>query len=204
MKKLVLIMIAIAISMSVMAQEKTKVKELGVKSSGYGSYGLSYKFGNQKSLWRIAALTMSGRNHVDAEDDENGRHEDSHSFEVKFGKSFIVPVKDKLELRLGADLSFGFSQNSRESEVNNSSYNYTTSTNQIIYKPGVNLVLGMNYFVTDQFLVGFELLPYFTYGFGTSEVTNDGVNGDRNYERDITSINYSFSNSVYLTLAYRF
>jgi len=62
MKKTFLILLTIASTFSISAQEKTKQKEVGITFSNLNDFGLSYKFGNSNSVWRINTLFTSGSN----------------------------------------------------------------------------------------------------------------------------------------------
>ena len=55
MKKMILALLAFAIIVSVSAQEKVKQQELGLGLKNLENFALIYKFGHQKSMWRLRA-----------------------------------------------------------------------------------------------------------------------------------------------------
>ena len=115
-------------------------------------------------------------------------------------------------------IATNFTQN--EIERANLSFSYEKGNNEVLYEmikitdvkststsyiPGINLVFGLNYEISDNFVFGAEILPGFSCTSGT-HVSKGLPNG--NVEDLKTNISgYSFglsNNSVLLTLAYRF
>jgi len=201
MKKMVMVLVCLSASYYLMAQETVKQKEIGLVFSNLDNFGLTYKTGTNKSLWRFNTLLITGNN-VDNTTDSLVNKQSNFGFGVKIGKEFRKDLVDKLELRFGADLSFSFNQ---------SKYDYDDKTinghdrkdERITYRPGINLVLGLNYEFNDHFVLGAELLPSFSYTTGSS--TESNYYNDDEVKTDISGFNYGISNtSVLLSLAYRF
>lgn len=199
MKKTVIFLIALTLSTLVMAQEKTKVKEIGLSFMNLDDFGFNYKVGTEQSLWRFNAISISGGN-TDAESDNENADYNRFGFSFKAGKEYRKLISEKMQFRYGADLSFGYHYNK------NNIYNTETGSDHEekanLYSPGINLVLGLNYKINDQFIFGAEIMPYLKYSIRKSKTTTDSFG---KYESDDSYFNYGFdSSSVLLSLAYRF
>ena len=160
-------------------------------------FGLTYKTGNQKSLWRFTTLVINGNYNENTAND----HTDSQSrngIGLEFGKEFRKPITDKLDFRYGADLSFSYSYRYSKSSISETVAHY--------YTPGMNLVLGFNYSLSNHFIIGAELLPYFNYSIGKENLDKENSDGSiTNISKTSKSISYGLSNSsAMLSLMYRF
>lgn len=203
MRKSLLILLCLSMSYVLMAQETVKQQEIGLVFGNLDNFGLTYKTGTDKSLWRFNTLIISGSNLNDITD----LVEDKHSnigINVKVGKEYRKIIVDNLEFRLGVDLSFRYSHskfNSISKEVDGRDLLNERTT----YQPGMNLVFGFNYVINEKIVLGAELLPGFNYVTRTTVVKETyNVNGVE-IKSDISGFNYGLSNtSALLYLAYRF
>lgn len=189
------------------AQENSKQREVGLVFSNFDNFGISYKTGTKRSLWRYNTLVVRGNNNKEDGDFEKITRNNT-GFELKFGKEFRRDISDKLEFRFGADLSFRYRdiKYENESKLNNV---VILKNNRTVYEPGLNLVLGFNYVVNDNIIIGAEMLPFVRYSTGTLETRNRTYSGNSNtyndVESDISGFSYGLSNSsVMLSVAYRF
>jgi hypothetical protein len=199
MKKSLLTISSIFIAFSSYAQDssgtyKKKQKEVAIAFTNLDNFGLSYRFGNTKSMWRINSLLFDGGN-FEEEFDSITRNSSSIAFGVQFGKEFRKEISKNFELRYGADVSFTYGYNKND----NSADGYYTETKR--YMPGINLMLGFNYVMKNNIIIGIETMPSVNYS--VREMTTES-NGTKKYS-DITTISYALStNSFLLTIAYRF
>jgi hypothetical protein len=186
-----------------MAQESMKQKEIGLFFNNLDNFGLTYRTGSDKSLWRFNTLFISGNN-MDETADSSVNKQNTMGFGFKFGKEYRKDIVKNLELRFGIDLSFTYSQ---------SKYDYNDKTvddddrldEQTTYRPGINLVFGLNYVINDRIVIGAELLPNFSYTFGTSTKKYSYINNGNEVKSDISGFSYGLSNtSALISLAYRF
>ena len=184
-----------------MAQETNKQKEIGLVFNNLDNFGLTFKIGSDKSLWRFNTLFVNGNN-MDQTQDSSVSKNNNMEFGFKLGKEYRKPIVKNLELRYGADLSFKYSYS--KSDYNDKTVDNDDRLNKrITYEPGINLVLGLNYVVNDHFVIGAELLPNFSYVTGTSK--NYYNNNGNETKTDISGFLYDLSNSwVKLSLSYRF
>lgn len=202
MRKSLFILLSLSMSYFLMAQETVKQKEIGLVFSSLNSFGLSFKTGTNKSLWRFNTLLISGNN-MDNTSDSSTSKQSNTGFSVKVGREYRKNIVDNLELRFGADLSFRYTQT--KSNFDDKTVDDHDRLNEITtYSPGINLVFGFNYVINEKILLGAELLPSFNYVTGTS-VEKSYYNNDEETKHDISGFNYGLSNtSVLLSVAYRF
>ncbi len=203
MKKLLLILLCVSVSGVLGAQEIKKQREIGLVFSDLNSFGLTYKTGTEKSLWRFNTLFFSGYSREDSADSLVNKY-NGNNFSVKIGKEYRKGISDKLELRYGADLSFAYAYSKTDNDdktINNNDLLYETRT----YQPGLNLVFGLNYIFGDNFKIGAELLPGFSYLTGSSVQTRGSGNNNDESENDISGFYYGLSNtSALISFTYRF
>ena len=203
MKKSILILFFISMSYYLMAQEIVKQKEIGLIFSNLDNFGLTFRTGTDKSLWRFNTLFISGGNTANTADSLAQKLSNS-GFGVIIGKEYRNELVDKLELRFGVDISFNYSQ--YKSDYNDKSINnYDRLYQETTYSPGFNIVFGFNYKLKDNLVIGAELLPNFTYTTGTSTEKYYYTNNGAEIKSDISRIYYGLSNtSARLSLVYTF
>ena len=202
MKKSLLLLFCISMPYFLMAQEPTKQKEIGLVFRNLDGFGLTYKTGTEKSLWRFNTSFINGESTTNTSD--NLETKDSYtSFGVRAGKEYRKEIFENLELRYGADLSFKYDK--RKSEKDDKTNNeFDRFEERTTYRPGINLVFGFNYVIHDKVVLGVEVLPGFSYITGTSEEKSAYVNFE-DRKSDISGFDYGLSNSsVLLSASYRF
>lgn len=201
MKKLSLIILSLIFPFLLISQEKTKQKEVGLLFSSMNQFGITFKTGTNKSLWRFNTLYLSGYNKNEVEDSSDNKS-NNYGFNVQVGHEFRTNINDKLEFRYGADISFHFYQFERDVDdktVDDRDF-YSKRT---IYEPGINIVIGFNYIINDKLVFGAELLPSISYGIG--EEKEEKYYNDYSTVTDISGLSYGFStSSARLSLVYRF
>lgn len=190
--------ICVSLSYTVFAQETVKQKEIGLVFSNLNNFGLTYKTGTERSLWRFNTVLVSGGFN------ESTYHnlqiiQGNFGFGVNIGKEYRKPLVENIEFRYGADLSFSLSQSKNENhQITNNIYNSLKDTR---YVPGFNFVLGLNFKFNDKFVLGAELLPGISYTYRSIVEIIDSYET----KRDISGFNYGLSNSsVLLSFSYRF
>lgn len=203
MKKATFFLSILFLSTSIMAQEKVKQKEIGITFNNLNNFGLAFKTGSNKSLWRFNTLFIIGRNQDEISDSLVKKNSNS-GFGLQIGKEYRKDIVDNLELRLGFDLSFSY-QNYKSIYNDKTVNNNDRSTEKITYEPGVNLVFGLNYVLNKQLVIGVELLPNLCYITGTSSEKYYYTNNGNVSKFDITGFRYGLSNSsALLSLSFRF
>ena len=199
MKKLVLSLFAFTIAIFVVAQEKPKIKEVGIVFSNLDNFGLCFKIGKEKALWRINTLLIDGGNLEETMDSVVSKTS-SIGFSFGVGREYRKKIAKNFELRYGADLSFRYLN--QKSELNDNENNSSRTRTRTYYEPRFNLVFGFNYVIKEQFIIGAEILPYFSYTFGSIE---NEFSDNEKLGTDISRIDYGLSNtSIMLSVGYRF
>ena len=90
-------------------QETQKQKEVGIVFRNLDNFGLTFKSGTNKSLWRFSTLLVQGSNFEETTDSVENK-QSSRGFGVGFGREYRESISDKIELRFGAELlpNFGY------------------------------------------------------------------------------------------------
>jgi len=187
----------------IMAQETPKQKEIGLVFSDLNNFGVTYRIGTNKSLWRFNTLFASGH---EQEIENEGEHyietSGSKRYGIKIGKEFRQIINDKFMLRYGADLSFDYSHYKSERD-----YYFISDDRldeQTTFSRGVNLVFGFNYALSDHILIGAEILPYFSYKNSTS---TKYPQGEYKVKSNISTSGFDYgmsSSSALLSIVYKF
>ena len=200
MKRLFLTLFALCIALSVIGQETTRQKEIGLLFRDLDSFGMGYKTGTASALWRFNTMLLNGRTFQE-EFSNSERTQKSFGFNLEFGREFRRDVAKNLEIRYGADVSFGYQYVESDGRDVPSRINYSESRT---FTPGINLVFGFNYVINNSLIIGAELLPGVDYTTGTNRFT-DTFSDEERTKSDISTFNYGISNtSALLSLSYRF
>lgn len=211
MKKSILTLLALITLTVSNAQEiadttnpKTKLREVGLTFTNLDSYGITYRFGNSKALWRFNAMGISGGNSTGEDSTKtiykksvddlyygtdrhitNDRKNENFNFNIRIGREYRFPIKEKLTFRLGADIGYGYGYNFNtytSSEANSTNIGIDEIEKEN-FDYAINLVLGINYNITNSILFGFEVLPNFNY--------SKNYNYSKNTQTDGTGTIYS-------------
>lgn len=180
-----------------MAQEKPRIKEIGIVFGNLDNFGLSFKIGKEKALWRINTMLIDGGNMEETMDTIVTK---TSSIGLMFGvgREYRKSIAKNLEIKYGADLSFRYQNNKLDFSDNEN----TRLTTRTFYEPRFNLVFGFNYVIKEHLIIGAEILPYFSYTIGSMK---DELNNDDRIETDISGIDYGLSNtSIIVSVGYRF
>lgn len=69
MKKAIVFFVSLTFSFLANAQEeRERVKELGILFTDFESFGLTYRFGSEKAVWRLNALFLNGSSQEETSD----------------------------------------------------------------------------------------------------------------------------------------
>lgn len=198
MKKTVLLAFTLIISVFAFSQEK-KVREVGLSFSNPDNFGLSYKVGCDNKFWRLNILSISGSISTNENEDYIG---DNNQFNAGFrlGREYRKDIKDNFQFIYGADLSFSYTRDNQNTDRIPADANDSEDVANT-YRPGFNLVFGMNYAINDKLVFGAELLPGANYNISYSKRTV----GNEVNNTNTTNLSYNITlSNVRFTLAYRF
>ncbi len=201
MKKSLIIIFSVCLTFTLSAQEQSKQKEIGLVFRNFDSFGLSFKKGTTNSLWRFKTLVLTGENSFDNQEDTLIYKKSGIGFSVSLGKEFRKTIVENLEFRFGADIYFSYSR--FKSDTNDKTINDNDDVSKhMIYRPGLNLVLGLNYVIKDKFVIGAEIQPGVSYAYNVSK---EKLNNADETKADNSTFTYGFSNTaVLVSLSYRF
>ncbi len=201
MKKLIILITIIFSIVSVFAQEKTKQQEIGLIFQNLNSFGVTYKFGHQKSMWRLKSIYGGKTNYTKKNDTSKDSQSSSH-LGIGFGKQFAAPIDESLDFIYGMDISGSLTSYKNVDSFSESDLVKTAENTR--YLAGLNLVLGFNYVLNERFVFGAEILPGLSY---SSEIRKyeDEFDPSNNYENETKDFEIGFSSSsASLSIAYRF
>lgn len=230
MRKTIIILSLIMFTFHSFAQEKTRVREAGISFKNLDEFGLLYRIGNNKSVWRFAIrgnrTTPSRSERHSTSDNGNNisKHVDTgerYGFGIWLGKEFRKKITDNIGFRygLGAGISKTYYEGKSKMEdlylkpqkLTVSERNSKMNSNDI----RVNLILGFNYLLND-IVIGVEINPSMKYSYKMvntnsymSSVSENGrvTNQIRDFSDDGSSPIYTWNlstNSAVLSVAYRF
>ncbi|MCB9014964.1 MAG: hypothetical protein H6541_04150 [Lentimicrobiaceae bacterium] len=202
MKKTSLILVMALLSFGLMAQQPKKTREIGLTFQNFDNFGLSYKTGNEKALWRFNYLNVNAaKSNSSNPDYYSEKNSTGFGFGTAIGRECRKTIDTKLEARFGADVNFSFNYTKKEFTQNSFNNQRTIKTTR--YSPGINAVAGINYNISNKLLVGVEVKPGLNYSIAEEVVSEPGVTGES--KNDLSSFNFGLSSSAaQLTLGYRF
>lgn len=203
MKKPLFTLLIILCSTSLsFAQGKVKVREIGLTTSSFNNFGLTYRIGkNNNSLWRFSALSSSVNNQnspsssVDVNDTDFG-------IGISVGKEKRSVITEKFELRYGVDIGYQYDYGNQE-RIEIIPINQTTEDILNIHEMSINGVFGFNFLIAEEFVLGGEVLPRVYYRSFKRENLVNGSNRSTVNESDRYGFNLNTS-SLRLSFVYRF
>jgi len=161
------------------SQEKTTSKEVGLYFSSLNSFGVRYKFGNEKRMFRLTALSLSAEKTTSPEQNKAGAG-------LNFGVELPFRITDVFSFYSGPELRGSYNHQ----KIYTTSFDYNTSD---VYNAGIGLILGFSRSFQSNIIVSVEIVPGFSY--------NKIVSGNVN----TTSLAFGLdSNSAAITIGYRF
>lgn len=201
MKKSLLILTALSMSFFLTTQGQPRQREIGLVFNNLDNFGLTFRTGTEKALWRFNALYLAGNNTTQTVDSIESKFTTA-GFGLKLGREYRTTVIRNLEFRYGLDLSFSYSY--RKSDIKYQSLsNQDAIQKSTTYQPGINLVLGFNYVILEKLVIGAEVMPSVSYTIGTG--SEKASNDNKETKNKISGFNYVLSNSsVLVSLVYRF
>lgn len=184
------------------AQETTKAKvhEAGINFSSLNSFGIHYKTGSEKTLFRLTLLTGNfthQNNYGRAQDSVRVKSSNLNlGFRAGFEKSvFLAKNLDfKWGIEAGCNYSYSFTDHY---------YNYPDAeVRQWSVTPGIYAIVGISYTLADHFVFGMEVTPGIEYSYARENITQYG---DTMIEVTGKAFNAGFSTTnASLSVAYRF
>jgi len=193
--------IALTIIVSGLSAQETKaprIHQAGIQFSSLNSFGVHYKTGNEKTLFRVSLVSLNT-----LISKTWGKPQDSIEIKTNYyGAGFSVGFEK--QVRLVSDFAFrwGFDAGCNymyQKNINSESAGMESSNWSV--NPGIYLILGVSYTLKDHFVFGAEIAPGISYTFAKQKIF---IN-DNTIEFTGNSFNFGLnSNSASLSVAYRF
>ncbi|NME69693.1 hypothetical protein [Flammeovirga aprica] len=212
MKRLILLLTIFIVYTSSYAQEgvsqtKERRQEVGIIYDTSNQFGISYKIGHNRSMWRfntLGAFSVNDQHH----EDSLIKDTKATSFKIAIGKEFRKSIGKKLELRYGLDIGFRYDHSNNSSAL---MHYRKTDLYYEGYTTSIGFVFGFNYYIFEDLIMGVEMIPAFSVLKGESKYhsrsyTESGelISDDENITQiDKKTFNLSNQN-VILTLSYKF
>lgn len=215
MKKLALLL---CLAMSVQfahAQTKTKYQDISITTSSFNNFGLMYRVGKENSLWRFQTVFIDAEYTESKSEDSfnDSRSEQTQlntmvNFGLSVGKEWRKPLSDRFNLRWGVDIygTYYYSKNDTY-YPNQDSLQYSQKIKQNSFSLGPRAVFGFDYSISESFLVGVNISPilYYTWSNSHSIIEyEDFPEQDITFDYNMNGVNWSFRNSLLLSLTYQF
>jgi len=156
----ILIVLTFILFNDLYSQEKTSSKEVGLYFSSLNSFGIRYKFGNEKRMFRLTALSFSVQDSKfeNMNMNGNGGTEDlkNAGAGLNFGLEFPIKITDNFNFYYGGELRGSY--NHTKSVLNNA-----ISTDANMVKSGIGVIIGFSRSFNSNILVSAEIVPGFSY-----------------------------------------
>lgn len=204
MKKIILAFAILITSQTTNGQSETsRLQEIGLGFNNFNAYSLIYRSGTETALWRFSAGNLVLRN---AENSNDSLMNYAREFDISLsaGREYRNRISEKMEFRYGFDLGLGFSS---DRFLNQSpAYNgYEYFRREQRYSIGASAVIGLNYRLSDDFILGAELLPTLNYAFGQRGERNGFPQSSSEGTTDISEWSFIARNGfARLSLMYQF
>ncbi len=204
MKKLILAIVFLT-TLNLFAQENaSKIREIGLNFKSLNSYGLRYKAGTTKTLFRLTYAGLNGfRNSINIDSIDFYKN-NSNSINLNFGIERRVSISQKLDFYYGLQVGNSFYKwkYSNYNTLNPDKKDFNTWS--ITHSLG--LILGFNYDLGNSFFLSAEIIPnaFYTY-VNKKESSTDYLGTTKSNNLRTQSIDQSLGkNTLNFTLAYRF
>lgn len=187
MKRLsILLVLTICFLNNVVSQEKSKSKEIGIYFSNLDAFGIRYKSGNEKTMFRLTAVSLS----IGSSSDDNGsgisQDRIYSGFGLNLGLEFPVKINDQFNFYYGGELQTSYYYD--KTKITGSA---DTKTNT--YGAGLGFIMGFSYTFKSNISLSAEIVPSFNYRYSKM--------GERKY----SSYGFGLSNnSAGITIGYKF
>lgn len=168
------------------SQEKNTLKEVGIYFSNLDAFGVRYKFGNEKRMFRLTALSLSIGQFKNTNADGSWQKMTNSGVGLSAGIEFPVYITDNLMFYYGGELSGSYSHSKNVTSPYNTNI---SNANQA----GIGFVLGLSHRISSNILLSAEIVPGLFYSDSKTEgAKTAGIGFGLN------------SNSAGITLSYRF
>ncbi len=187
MKKLFISLSLALVALFSQAQETDKIHEIGLQFYNLDQFGIRYKVGNDKILYRITGISL-GANKTDNNNPTNHNNSNHLRLGLRLGFEKPYAIDDKFGFYYGLELSGAHDQLQYKYDTTPED-NYKVINNNL----GLGVIIGCSYNISDRIKLSAEIIPGFNYYHSEQD------------ERKNDSFGFSASNgNAGLTLGYVF
>lgn len=184
MKRLSIVLVfTFVLLSSLYSQERNTTKEVGIYFSNLDAFGIRYKFGNEKHMFRITALSINSGNSNSSGNSTTGASSNSGAG-LNLGLQFPISITEDFIFYYGGELQGVFS-NTEYTTGNSGIYKYRNA--------GIGFVIGFSKSFKSNIIVSAEIIPGFRYS--------------KSEQGSMSSESYGFgldSRSAGITIGYKF
>jgi hypothetical protein len=193
MKTTTIAICAILFALTLNAQEQPKQREVGVIFHNFDGFGLTYRTGTPKALWRFSSFNFDF-SHNKSKMDGNDAITKSNSagIGVAIGREYRKPLSDRFALRYGVGVVSNYNRSS--SKIENPDPEFDSEVENINISGGVQFIAGLNYSFGERFLLGLELLPSVIYNNSQSQ----SISSTNNQKISNSGTSFGLNNSIAL------
>lgn len=205
MRKIFIALASVMMSVSLFAQQPNCIKEIGLSFSSLDNFGLTFKFGREKSPWKIGAFKISDTWAKEKAINLNGIelmniNQKSKGLGLQIGKEFRNRIIDNVFFTYGPDYNltnYSMELKEQSNEISEYEINYDIKYN--IHELGFNL--GLTYVYNDKIVLQAFMVPgiYYMKASGKFEEGNNLIESINQ-----KGIEYSLNNNMVMSIAYRF
>ncbi len=174
--------------------------EFGISFSNLNSFGLRYKYGNEKTRLRLSLLSINlqALNGSTDNSQNSSNKTTGYGAGIRFGFDHRIPLYKNFSLLLGAELGLTYNYSHQTTKTGNDTI--TSEIKDKTFSPGISFIFGLNYVVQDHLVLGAEINPTLSYNMLSDQRLNP-----QSYTNKTNTLNFSLTNSgAGLYIAYRF
>lgn len=174
-----------------------KHHELGITFSSLNSFGLKYKYGSEKNLFRLSVLSLnlSSNNKKTGTDDNQKTSGYGAGISLGWEHHFILTRAFQLYFGIEAGASYSYSMDTYYHVVEFSQTTWSIN-------PSLSVIFGAGYTLNKRFVFSAEIAPGVIYSYGKTFIDQQGEH-PQDYTINNLWVGISMS-SANLTIAYCF
>lgn len=198
-------MASVLMSLCLFAKQPDCVKEIGLSFSSLDNFGATFKFGREKSPWKIGAFTLSDQWVKEKTFNLDGlelinMNQNYKGLGLQIGKEFRNKIIDNVYFTFGPDynlINYSMGYKEQENEISDHKINYNIK--YYIHEFGFNL--GVTYVYNDKIVLQAFMIPgiYYMKASGKFEEGNNLIESINQ-----KGIEYNLNDNLVLSVAYRF
>lgn len=213
MKQWIILLLAFICSIPLYSQNRQK--EIGLEISPSGNFGVLYRFGTDKSMWRLSSFFVHYSPQSWSLDERSDTENKLFGIGFTIGKEYKKKISKKFELRYGIDVSLSTGKNTSKYytlqiyDYNNlQKFEKTSETKSFSYSIGLTGFVGINYLISNHFILG--IIPFrssIEYLHRIENQQHFSNSGDHGYKEKNTSFQRIYgriTSPPFISIMYRF